>query len=207
MKPNYFELSFILVIGAMQPMIEMSAGPVMATYYNIFAIVIVLAYVLLRIKQSKGNSMKAWGFRLDTLSQSILPYAVFVLIAALVLYGYGIFRANTPLPLSFWYVLGMYPVWGLSQQFVLQNFVAKNLTALAPSLVMRSLLTGGIFACAHIPSLELVIATFIAGCVFTYLHAKYKNIFTLGIAHGILGGLVFYLVLGQDQWEILKGYL
>ncbi len=206
MPPKYFELTFILTLGALQPMMEMLFGTQIATYYNGTAIVVVLAYVLLLITRSPKDVWHTWGFRLDTLRVSIAPYALFSLAAVVTLYIYGWYKGNTPLPIGFWYVLTMYPLWGLAQQFVLQNFVARNLITLIPSRTYRSLATASIFACAHIPSVELFALTFIAGFLFTYLHAKYQNLLTLAVAHGILGALVFHLVLGQDQWKILAEY-
>ncbi|MDA0376526.1 MAG: hypothetical protein O3A80_04430 [bacterium] len=206
MPPKYFELIFILALGALQPVVEMLFGTQIATYYNGIAIIVVLAYVLLLIQRSSKSVWKTWGFRLDTLRASIAPYALFSLAAIVILYMYGWYKGNTPLPIGFWYVLAVYPLWGLAQQFVLQNFVARNLATLIPSRMYRSLATAIIFACAHIPSVALFTLAFIAGFVFTYLHSRYYNLLTLSIAHGILGALVFHLVLGQDQWKILAEY-
>lgn len=206
MKPNYFELFGILIIGVLQPITEVIFGTQIATYYNGVAILIVLAYMIFRIRTSKENIVREWGFRLDTVQPSIVPYSLLVLVAGGALYGYGWLNGFTPLPTGFWYILGLYPLWGIAQQCVLQNVVAHNLRVVVPSKILRSLVTAAIFACAHIPSTELFIVTFIAGCIVTYMHDTYRNIITLGIAHGILGAMVFHLVLGQDQWGILVQY-
>ena len=103
-------------------------------------------------------------------------------------------------------MLGIYPVWGFAQQFVLQNFIARHLRGQLSSVGMKSATTAVVFACAHIPSLELFVLTLVSGFCFTYLYHQYQNLWILGIAHGILGALVFHLVLGQDQWEILQQY-
>lgn len=206
MQSSRIELIGILIIGALQPIIEVLLGAQMAAYYNIAAIVVVLAYVAYVVRTSKHAVWNAWGVRLDTIVPSIVPYAICSLIAIIGIYFYGMHKGYTPLPVGFWYVLALYPLWGFAQQFVLQNFVAKNLVVMVPSRMYRSVMTATIFSCAHIPSLELVLLTFVAGFLFTYLHSIYQNLMTLSVAHGILGALVFHLVLGQDQWAILSQY-
>lgn len=206
MQKNYTELSFILIVGILQPIIEVLMGMQAATYYNGIAIIVVLAYIILRLVQQGKSLFITWGFRLDTLQKSIAPYALVVALSSGILYTYGWYNNFTPLPVGFWYVLGIYPIWGLAQQFVLQNFVARNLVTLFPSLIIRSAVTAIIFACAHIPSSKLMAVTLVGGFVFTYMHNTYQNLWALAIAHGILGAFVFHLVLGQDQWSILVRY-
>lgn len=206
MKPSIQELIFVLIIGGLQPIFEFTWGTQTATYYNIAAVVIVLLYVIIRIARSGKKLVKVWGIRTDNFKESIIPYLITTILGSAFVYAYGSYLGNTPLPHGFWYVLALYPVWGFAQQFVLQNFVAKNLTELVPSLPLRSLITALIFACAHIPSLQLFVLTLGIGFVFTYLYHRYQNLFALSIAHGILGALVFHLVLGQNQWEILQKY-
>jgi membrane protease YdiL (CAAX protease family) len=206
MKPNYAELAFILLIGVLQPVIELLYSSRISTYYNVVAAVLVIAYVIFRMVRSGSPIFFQWGFRTDNFWKSVPPFALFSLLAVLVLYGYGWSMGNTPLPIGFWYVLILYPIWGIAQQFVLQNFVARNLEAIIPSVINRSLIVALIFASAHIPSIELFSVAFVAGFFFTYLFHRSPNLFALGIAHGILGALVFHLVLGQDQWLILQQY-
>lgn len=206
MKPNYRELLFILIIGVLQPLFEILWGARIATYYNGIAAALVLSYVIVRIVQTKGSILHTWGFRFDNLARCLTPYFLFSVIAIVVIYAYGWYAKHTPLPVGFWYLLLAYPVWGIAQQFVLQNFIARNLSTLVPSPLVRSCLVAVIFACAHIPSLELVLLTLVVGFIFTFLYHKYPNLLALGVAHGILGALVFHLVLGQDQWNILMNY-
>lgn len=205
MKPLYGELIFILVVGALQPVTEIFWGSQIATYYNGIAAFIVIAYLMYRLARSKENLLFSWGLRVDNFRRCLLPYMVFTAIAAVFLYGYGGFMGHA-LSLTFWYLLAVYPLWGIAQQFVLQNLVAKNLEHLLPALPVRSFAVAVLFAFAHIPSLELFILTFAAGFIFTYLYHSYPNLLCLGIAHGIVGALAFHLVLGQNQWEILVRY-
>jgi len=206
MRPNYYELVFILIVGLLQPVTDMRFGARAAVYYNGIAVLLVLTYVSFRIIRSKANILHAWGMRFDNFLQCLPPYLFFAVAAGIAIYGYGWYKGNAALPIEFWYVLVLYPIWGLAQQFVLQNFVAKNLVTIIPSPTALSFVTAVLFACAHIPSVELVVLTFVAGFVFTYLYHFFPNLFALGFVHGILGALAFHLVLGQDQWGILVQY-
>lgn len=199
------EFLFIVIIGALQPVTELSFGTRAAAIYNVVAAIVVLGYVAWRLIK-RPALWKEWGLRFDNVRSAIPPYAAFSVIAVIVVYGIGWYLGNTPLPISFWYLLALYPVWGIAQQFVVQNFVARNLQSFIAGDMDRALLTALLFAFAHAPSFPLMLLTFVAGFCWTLLYQRHPNLFVLGIAHGILGALVFYLVLGQDQMEILRQY-
>jgi hypothetical protein len=204
--PNLRELAFILLVGALQPMTELFLGARVAAGYNILAAFVVLLYLGYQVVKNP-SLVKAWGLRLDTVAQSVPLYLAFTAIASVLIYLAGHYLGHTPLPLSFWYLLLIYPVWGIAQQFALQNLVAQNLTGIAPHLYGRALVTAAIFSLAHAPSVELMVVTALAGFVFTVLYNRAPNLLVLGCSHGFLGALVFYLILGQDQWAILHEYL
>jgi hypothetical protein len=201
--PNYKELISILMIGALQPIIDMSAGPTMAQYYNLCAATVVLGYVIYRLLHAP-SLLTEWGFRRDNIRATLSLYVLFTLIAGCLVYAHGAYYDRTPVPVSFWYLLALYPVWGIAQQFALQNFVARNLTTLLPNILVRAGATALIFSLSHAPSIELRIVTALAGFFFTLLYHYAPNLILLGISHGFLGALVFYLVLNQDQWAVLQ---
>lgn len=82
-----------------------------------------------------------------------------------------------------------YVLWTLYQQFLLQDFFMPRLTRLVSSnhAIMAAAL---LFAVAHLPNLSLVVATLIWGAVSCYLFRRYRNLWVLGLAQGLLG-LVF----------------
>ena len=205
-KPSLGELSFILIIGLLQPVTEIILGQQASYYYNVIASLIVLYYIAYRMRRHR-NVLHTWGLRTDNFWPALRAHMTFALIGGIGVYFLGWHMGNTPLPWSFWYLLFAYPIWGGAQQFALQNLVAKNLQGLVPNIGLRSLVTAIIFALAHVPSLPLTLLAFLAGLCFTWIYDKHSNLYAIGIAHGILGALVFYLVLGQNQWKILMGYL
>jgi len=79
-----------------------------------------------------------------------------------------------------------YLVWSLMQQFLLQIFFLSRLLRLtAPT--KAAAIVAGLFAIAHIPSPILTAATLVWGFCSCLLYLKYRNLYVLGLAHGILG--------------------
>ena len=206
MKPNMFELGLIVVLGALQPAVEWTLGESAAARYNVAAVLVALSYVALVLWRRRGVALREWGFRTDNLAGSILPYGVFTLAASGVIWLQGAYLGNDALPSTFWYVLALYPLWGLAQQFALQNLVVRNLGGLIPSIVLRALLVALLFGIVHLPSVALFVEAGVAGFFFVLLYHRYPNLYAIGVAHGIVGALVFHLILGQNQWEILTRY-
>ena len=55
-----------------------------------------------------------------------------------------------------------------------------------------------LFSAAHYPQLQLVALTFVAGFFFTLIYLRHPNLWAVGVAHGVLGSLAFYIVVGED---------
>jgi membrane protease YdiL (CAAX protease family) len=88
-----------------------------------------------------------------------------------------------PLPLHGW----AYIIWALMQQFILQSYFLLRLLRLLPGKALPIFIATGIFALAHLPNPILTPLTFIWGTIACVLFLRYRNIYTLGIAHGIMG--------------------
>ena len=91
--------------------------------------------------------------------------------------------AGNSLPLSrSW----QYVVWALAQEFILQGIFFVRLEPLLGS--RRAVLAAaGLFAIAHIPSLLLLLLSFLGGVLFCELFRRFRNLYPLGIIHGALG--------------------
>lgn len=86
-----------------------------------------------------------------------------------------------------------YVLWTLYQQFLLQDYFMPRLTRLLDSdraIVVAAVL----FAVAHLPNLSLVVATVVWGAASCYLFRRYRNLWVLGLAQGLLG-LCFSIVV------------
>lgn len=80
-----------------------------------------------------------------------------------------------------------YMIWAVLQQFVLQDFFLLRLLRLLPTRSAAVVTAAVLFSVAHIPNPLLTIATLAWGTAACFLFLKYRNLYVLGIAHGILG--------------------
>lgn len=166
-------------------------------FYNMAAVVLWGCYLLWRFFKVPGAG-GVWGFRAEGFLRSMRDGAVFAAFAMVPLLICGKLNSRLPLPLTFWLVIAIYPVWGIAQQFALQALVTRNLRQLVPKLPFRVLAASTIFSAAHFPNYRLMILTFIAGLGFTWIYERHRNIWAIGIIHGILGAVAYYVVIGQD---------
>lgn len=160
------------------------------------------AYVLRRARAEPGT-WKAWGFGRDGLRPS--AHAAIAILAA----GAGLAALAGALRGTLrlhWHVLpllALYPVWGLTQHFMLQALVARNLDRLGTPRPVLVATTAALFALAHVPDPVLVTATFLLAAAFTPVYLRWKNLWPLGIVHGWLGALAYFRMLGRDPVEEL----
>jgi len=89
----------------------------------------------------------------------------------------------TPLLLHGW----DYVVWSIMQQFLLQSYFLLRLLRLLPGKAAPVIAATVIFALAHLPNPILTPITLVWGVIACVLFLRYRNIYTLGVAHGILG--------------------
>src|SRR5258708_2817114 len=92
-----------------------------------------------------------------------------------------------------------YVLWTLYQQFLLQDYFMPRLTRLLTSEAVAIGLSAVLFAAAHLPNLPLTVATLIWGAVSCSLFRRYRNLYALGFAQGLLG-LCFAICL-PDAWH------
>lgn len=80
-----------------------------------------------------------------------------------------------------------YFVWAVMQQFLLQCYFLARFLRLTPRSWQAIALAALLFSLAHIPSPVLTVLTLVWGIFSCLLFLRYRNLYTLGIAHGILG--------------------
>jgi Type II CAAX prenyl endopeptidase Rce1-like len=125
------------------------------------------------------------GWRGLTPSLWILPAAV--ALAALSMFVAA--RIGTLHPLykaDFAHISG-YVLWTIYQQFLLQDYFMDRLLRLVSTESAAVTLAGTLFAAAHLPNLVLTAATLVWGIVSCALFRRYRNLWALGLAQGLLG--------------------
>ena len=198
------ELIAIVGVGALHVVLELAASVTAATIYNSAVCVAVIGYLVWRARRSPGV-LRAWGMRLDNLGRALAAQLAFVAVAALPILAYGYFTGRLPLPGTFWLTAAFYPLWGTAQQFALQILVARNLTGLLTRPWPLALAAAALFAVSHVPQYDLVLLTFLGGTGFTILYRRQPNLWAVGLAHGLLGALAYYLVVGRDPGATILG--
>ena len=206
LKPNYIELGFLILTSIIHILIEYVHYFAQLKFISFIAIGLWTGYVVWKAIQYKGI-LKYWGFRWDNFLQSFRSCLYFTIPAIALLIGYSFLFQRFPLPSTFWMICFLYPVWGIVQQFALQGLVHRNLREIIKPVFSRCLILGILFSFAHLFDWRLVLLAFPIGFVFSWIYNRYPNLWALGICHGILGALVYYLVLGQDPGAEIINFL
>jgi len=169
---------------------------------------IVLAMTLLVVlsrRQSRDELGLGW--------RGLIP-SLWILPAAIALAALSIFVAakiGTLHPLykgDFAHISG-YVLWTVYQQFLLQDYFMARMLRLVSSEPAAVALGGVLFAAAHLPNFVLTAATLVWGIVSCALFLRYRNLWALGLAQGLLG-LCFALCIPDalhHHLRVVLGYL
>jgi len=167
-------------------------------------LVLTLSVVLAR---GKDRDELGLGWR------GLIP-SLWILPAALALAAVSMFVAakiGTLHPLykaDFAHISG-YVVWTIYQQFLLQDYFMDRLLRLLSNEAAAVTFAGTLFAAAHLPNLVLTAATLVWGIVSCALFRRYRNLWMLGLAQGLLG-LCFAICVPDSLHHHLRvglGYL
>jgi hypothetical protein len=190
-----------LVLGLQAPAARLSS---VLLLYNFAAGACWGIYLWRRLTREAGLAA-CWGFRTDNLLPALRRSVPVVLGLALPMGLYAAWRGQLLVPSTFWASALLYPFYGLAQQAALQVLVTRNLRRLIPRRLARMLVVAAAFSLAHAPDGPLMGLTFIAALALTWLYESEHNLFVVGTAHGLLGALAYYWVLGRDPGlEILS---
>ncbi|MFC1461546.1 lysostaphin resistance A-like protein [Verrucomicrobiota bacterium] len=214
-RPCYPELALVLLTGAGHVALELSADGMRGAadtldrpqqIYNLVAAILWGCYVLFRMVRTPSIT-RVWGFRRANFVSALTVAVLFAVPACAVMIWYGVWKGNWPIPATFWVLLVVYPVWGLGQQFALQALITKNLRGMVSRVPMRAVAAGVVFSVSHFPNFLLMALTLPAGIAFTWIFEKKRNIWAIGLMHGLMGALAYYLVLGKDPGAEIVGFL
>ncbi|HTW48089.1 MAG TPA: CPBP family intramembrane glutamic endopeptidase [Acidobacteriaceae bacterium] len=151
-------------------------------YWTAVAFIAVTAWLRRRETQPNGFGLKGL-----VASLWIIPGAVAAVFAAIDVAGHlhTLHPLYGPLPVVA-HILA-YALWALVQQFILQVFVLLRLLRLGLRRGAAITLAAVLFAIAHIPNPVLVPITLVWGAATSVLYLRYRNLYALALAHGILG--------------------
>jgi hypothetical protein len=196
-QPCYGELVAIIAAGGLHVTAECLLSLAAARLFNGLAAIAFLAYLAWRAYRTPQVT-RTWGMQLATFWQALKLQLVFGVPAMILLIGWGIHSHRFPPPRTFWLACVLYPVWGIAQQFALQNLLARNLRSLVRPAIVRALVAASLFGLAHVPRIPLVLLTLVGGFFLTLIYERRPNLWAAGCVHGVLGAMAFYFMLGQD---------
>ena len=147
------------------------------------------------------------GLGFSGLVRSLWIVAVAAILACLAVYManrmHSLHRLHGPSPLLR-HVWG-YLIWAVMQQFLLQIYFLLRLMRLLPGRVAPVVAAAGLFSLAHLPNPVLAPVTLVWGIAACVLFLRYRSVYALGLAHGILGLCVAVIVPDSIQHHMRVG--
>jgi membrane protease YdiL (CAAX protease family) len=95
---------------------------------------------------------------------------------------HGLFGVRAPLLHASGYL-----VWAVVQQYIQQSYFFSRIEKFTTHGVLASFLTAVLFCLAHLPNPVLAPVTLIGGWLLSELFRRYRSIYPLAIAHGLIG--------------------
>jgi membrane protease YdiL (CAAX protease family) len=146
--------------------------------------VVLLAPLVLVLVQQPTRADLGLDWRGMVTSLWILPAAIaLTVVSVFVARNVGTYH---PLySANFAHVSG-YLLWTIYQQFLLQDYFMPRLTRILTSDAAIAA-AATLFAVAHLPNLALTAATLLWGVVSCWSFRRYRSLWVLGLAQGLLG--------------------
>jgi Type II CAAX prenyl endopeptidase Rce1-like len=102
-----------------------------------------------------------------------------------------------------------YVFWSFAQQFILQDYFLLRLRRVVPNVFVAVGSAAFLFSLAHLPNPLLTIATLVWGIAACTLFVRYRDLYSLGLAHAIFGLTIAFTVPNavHHQMRVGLGYL
>ena len=183
-RKNNFPMLMELMIGYSLIMITIwTAHRTQRTLFYVSAAFFFVAAVIAVIRrQPLGLKRLPLRMTILTVAATIVIAAVMVAVAALLGTLHGLFGVRAPLLHA-----STYLVWSLVQQYIQQSFFFVRIEQLTSNGARASFITACLFGLAHLPNPVLTPVTFIGGWILCELFRRYRSLYPLAIAHGLIG--------------------
>ena len=172
---------------------------------------VVAATFLVVVLWNTRSGWKNMGFQMATFLRSSWLIGVALVAAAMTAtVAHELHTLNMPSgPLMFVGRYAGYAMGACIQQILLQTFLLPRLLRLTSSPGSAALVAAGMFSLAHLPNPILTVITFFWGLAACLFFLRYRNLYTLAIAHTILGITVAMIIPGPviHNMRVGLGYL
>jgi hypothetical protein len=88
----------------------------------------------------------------------------------------------------------LYCCWGMFQQYLLNGYFVNRCFGFLRRPATVPLVAGVLFSLVHLPNWFLMLVALPAGYLCARFYLKYRNLYPLGLAHGVLGFLIYLTV-------------
>lgn len=154
---------------------------------------------------------EAAGMRAANFLRSFWVVGVALLLAVAAIVTAGLLH-TLRWPASLLFFVGnylAYVVWSGVQQFLLQCFFLWRMLCLLPTRGQAAFAAAALFALAHLPNPILATVTVVWGLASCFIFLRYRNLWTLAIAHAIFGITISMTVPGpvDHNMRVGLGYL
>jgi hypothetical protein len=198
------DLALVLVTGIGHYVFRHLLG--LAAPFIALVVAFWVPYVALRLR-TPGQA-DAWGLRRANLAPALRETLAFMAVAGALMVAYGVLARGAGVPSAgFFALLALYPLFGLVQQLLVCAVGGTALEALTGRRAVAIAIGAAIFGVIHAPDLRLVALTTAAGAVWMTCFFRWRNLWPLGLAHGWLGAIAYFYVLGRDPWVELRASL
>ncbi len=134
---------------------------------------------------------------------ALIPWVV-AAAAVLWVLGMALGTLRPMRPRFLWGGLAAYILWGLLQQYLLNAFLLKRLIEWAGPL-RAALMAAVLFSLVHLPNWFLMAVTLAGGYLAARAYLRYRSLWVLGLAHGILAFILFLVVPDSISAHFLIG--
>lgn len=156
---------------------------------------IVIPALMLFSHLLRRESARSLGFEVHNLRRGLSELAPALVLIALVMLSAGaLMRTLRPIGFSGdLLALAVYLPWGLVQQYALNGYFLNRFAAVL-SKRAASVLVAVLFCAVHAPNPFLMAVTLPLGWCATLIYLRTRNLYVLGIAHAVIGLLLFLTV-------------
>ena len=154
-----------------------------------------------------GESPRDLGFRRTNFQACFQVFSPALLFTVLLLLSTGILlQTLRELDLER-AIIGFisYCIWGLFQQYLLNAYFVNRLLPVSPGAAQAAAAGAACFACAHAPNWFLMIVGFASGYCCARIWIRYRNLYFLGIAHGVIGSMIYLVVPDAITHHLVVG--
>lgn len=186
MDPSSNRLALVLelVTGYVLIMVTIwTPNPAQRVFFWISAAWFLLSAVLAKARgQQLGFKPPPLRMATVTVSLTIIIAVSMGAVAAAIGTLHGLFGVRAPLLHASTYLL-----WSLVQQYIQQSFFFVRVEKLIAQGPLASFVTACMFGLAHLPNPVLTTVTFAGGWILSELFRRYRSVYPLAVAHGLIG--------------------